>query len=240
MSRGVYRVRALGLGVLGGAVMWRMNSDSSNLYLRALGGSSEAGRMLQVLCFLGVGLLLGLIHLLWREERGGFWKTSLAVLILFGAAAALYLPTVYRWSQHDLAVWRWLGFSMAGFLPDWLVHFLYSRRTLAGPSSPLRWRGTLPEMALPAVLLLITQLCLRGADMDGALYLLLFLWPFLAAAVGFALGRRCGVTPLFPPAVLVCALPNRLFLADGAQLAAVYGALALTGNLAGAGSHGRR
>lgn len=250
MRRDVWKELAAGLLV--GLLIWTVlySGGPPDGDLIALCGTERLARWVQILCFLGFGLSGSVQTLLWRGEWGGFLGKSLVGLLVTGLGLGLWQVTLLGWPWHVETWLFWLGGSASLFLFVWLVRFMAWRteveRIRAGlalnpPPSPLRWRETLPEMVLAAVLMaglrpLLGLLDGRDVPVLRALVLPLLLWPFLAGAMGLYLGRRHGITPLLPLVMGLAFLPNLLYRAApyGWGHVLVYAALALAGNLLGA------
>lgn len=151
----------------------------------------------------------------------------MGVLFWEGLLALLYL-----------LIWlgRWIG---------WYVEVNCLRELLGlspGPS-PLKWRETLPYLPFVLVLCDVLPAAFRwieqtmGADVPALSGLILpyLLLPVVSFCVGFSLGKRRGLCPLFPVACFLCYLPMvYLLFNDSALFHCFMTALpALLGNLGG-------
>lgn len=115
MRRGAYRSLVLILAALGGVLIWLRHAGAPNLYLDTLGGSTAAGRMLQLLCFGGIGL----------GRRCGV--TPLFPLVMAGT----FLSDLSPWGVSDTLAFAvpYTSLALAGNLIGAAVH---KKRRLQG------------------------------------------------------------------------------------------------------------
>ncbi|MGI5963325.1 MAG: DUF3021 family protein [Lawsonibacter sp.] len=213
-------------------------ANSAALAQSLLGGGFGAVVASSTLPFAGRGKELvwhSLIHFIVTEITFSLllsvcrWANGFTLWVYMLLLAILYL-----------LIWlgRWVG---------WYIEVMQLRQLLGlepGPS-PLKWRETVPY--LPVILLgcVGIPLGLRGVEfslgtdipvLTGAIYPFLLL-PAVCFCMGLFLGKRKGMCPLYPVAVLICSLPALGLLLNSsalffASLAAVF---ALAGDLVGWG-----
>ncbi|MBQ8852272.1 MAG: DUF3021 domain-containing protein [Oscillibacter sp.] len=223
-------------------------SESSNL--TALCGTVQLAGLARLVAGSLWGAAVGAGTLFWQRERGSFLTNSLWNYLLTCAAFVLWgwICLGLRPGALPLVLW---GVFTALYVIGWVVRWLTCHRDVdrirAGlglpetPPSPLRWRESLPYAVLLAALFLALRpivSCFDGVDVPllTALVLPWLAYPFAAAVTGFGAGVRHGVCPLVPEAAVLAILPNLLYtdVPYSWPMAAVYGLLALAGNLLGA------
>lgn len=243
----------LALGALYGVGVWFLlysGGEPAGALVEACGTVGRA-RAAQVTAFAGFGLCAGLISLLWKRETMSFLKKSLISFLIVGTGMALWTWTLHGWDwQHQEGVNLWIGGTLILFVMDWARRFYGCRRDvdsireklkLTPPPSVLRWRETMPDMVLIAAVELVLPPLLRLVDARDFPVLTGLLYPYLVLPVvcfssALSLGKRWGITPLYPVVCAVLTIPHIFWLYNSSALfqAGVAGAAALLGNLVGA------
>ena len=200
----------VGLGAMAGMATQPFAENGRELLLRSLGHFGITAAFF--------ALLVAALDIApeWRGIL--FWEGLLALLYLL--------------------IWlgRWIG---------WYVEMSQLRELLGlapGPS-PLKWRETLPYLPFVLLLCVAAPLALRGIEramgtdipaLTGIIYPMLIL-PVASFCVGFSLGKRRDLCPLFPLACFVCYLPVVFVLYNSSALFHCFltAVPALGGNLLG-------
>lgn len=222
--------------------------------LAALGWPAPALLALEVALGFGFGVSVGLV-VPPMEGTGAVVAGRTAVHLLISSALFAGICWVCglppgNWQGLTLL----MGLYWLMYLTVWLLRYLHWRRELEGirrelglaaptaAGGPLQVRPLVPyllvcgamELAVPPVL----RLAEGGSDipvLTGLFYPYLLL-PFVCLAVGWAAGRRLGLTLVLPAACAALTVPHVFLLYNATALfqAGVAAVAALLGNLAGA------
>ena len=175
---------------------------------------------------------------------------SLRHFLLTVGSFALLL-WVCRWVDTPVYILMWVGILLVLYGLIWLGRYvgwyvevarIRAKLGLAPGPSPLKWRETLPYLPFLVLLCVGVPVAARLCDPADVPVFSALLAPFLVippvgGCVGYSLGKRQGICPLYPLAGVVLYLPGALLALRGSALLCLVlmAAAALAGNLAGAG-----
>lgn len=214
----------------------------------AFGSPGLAGALVGALAF-ALGAAVGVSTLPFDDHGSAMARRSLLHFLITGGLF-LALGRVCFWYKELIGGVFLLGIYLFLYLVVWLVRWLGWRSELSRlraalnlpepACSPLKWRESLPYLALLTALFLLLRPLAGALDAGDvpvlrALVLPWLAYPFAALTVGWAAGRTLGFAPLAPLTAFFAFVPNLLYSTVPYDwwLGLVYAALTLGANLLG-------